>query len=361
MAFEEPLSPAGAGRSAPFTYAELLEKVYEEQNPEKLSVLPKLLERYAGNEQTLFEKVCAKYLVDAEDFANKVNAAAAAAAACSLVAEADAIGGACGAGDNELSEVQREMMETLNQLDEFDDSVEVKASSHFDNVSLADMRNELSEGKPHAERVRLLKGFKEAGVPAERFREAGIPVPDLLWHAGFTPRELQMANFAAQDLKDYVGVAKIRELYPQEAAVELLRTAEELLRMRSRSRSRRRTWRASRKTSRSRTPRALLLLQNFHNSSFATAKSKMEEKQSLSFSDRQRELRWTVEMAGSHLNGVADLGRPWSERNYHPGAADLGCPGVAGTDLGDGHGPSGSGKLSADPVQAAMRRHKRFK
>lgn len=52
-------------------YTDLLEKLYQEKNPDKLTDLPKLLEKFEGREKALYDMVCAKYSVDAAEFAEK--------------------------------------------------------------------------------------------------------------------------------------------------------------------------------------------------------------------------------------------------------------------------------------------------
>jgi len=61
-------------------YSELLEKVYEERNPSKLADLPGLLEKFVGREKALYDMVCSKYSVDAEEFAKTSGVVAAVAA-----------------------------------------------------------------------------------------------------------------------------------------------------------------------------------------------------------------------------------------------------------------------------------------
>lgn len=58
-------------------YSELLEKVYEDKAPDKLKDLPGFLEKFNGREKALFEMVCSKYSVDAEEFAKNAGLAAA--------------------------------------------------------------------------------------------------------------------------------------------------------------------------------------------------------------------------------------------------------------------------------------------
>lgn len=58
-------------------YADLLEKLYEEKNPAKLSDLPSLLEKFEGREKALYEMVCSKYGVDAAEYTEKVGLAGA--------------------------------------------------------------------------------------------------------------------------------------------------------------------------------------------------------------------------------------------------------------------------------------------
>jgi len=50
-------------------YKMLVQKVYAQKNPSKLSDLPHLLEKYQGREHELYNQVCEKYEVDADEFA----------------------------------------------------------------------------------------------------------------------------------------------------------------------------------------------------------------------------------------------------------------------------------------------------
>lgn len=50
------------------SYVELVRKVYEQEKPEKLDDLEKLVEKYRDREHELFRDVCAKYSIDADVF-----------------------------------------------------------------------------------------------------------------------------------------------------------------------------------------------------------------------------------------------------------------------------------------------------
>merc|ERR1712139_191466 len=86
-------------------YSELLEKIYQEKNPEKLTDLPKLLERYEGREKVLYEMVCKKYSVDAEAFAEEAGVAGA----------VGADGGVGAAEDDEYAQYENAELPVLSQ------------------------------------------------------------------------------------------------------------------------------------------------------------------------------------------------------------------------------------------------------
>ena len=58
--------PAGATSESPTDYAKQLAAVYRVHNPDGLSNIPALLEKYSGREAVLFETVLAKYELNSE-------------------------------------------------------------------------------------------------------------------------------------------------------------------------------------------------------------------------------------------------------------------------------------------------------